>query len=90
MWLGLHYAVPTTHILRSLATSQFFCDDAACPLISVPSATGPRDIAQSAYVQDFLGTSYTSRFQFGEVGWAALAVCVCLTIAAAANAIRSK
>ena len=80
-WVGLQYATPFFHLLRALATNQFFCLGAGCPTIEVPVNGRLQVQGQFAYVQNYLGTSYTSRFQFGELGWATLAVAVMCAIA---------
>ena len=68
-WRGLYYAVPTTHLLRAIATSQFFCLGATCPVMDLQGRTVPT----FTYVQTYLGLFSTSQYAWGELGWAALA-----------------
>ncbi len=80
-WVGLYYAVPTSHVLRAIATSQTFCQGAACPAITLAGAPGSTTI--SAYVQDYLGlgASTQSPYLFKELGWAALSIAGVLLVA---------
>jgi len=85
-WQGLYYAVPTSHMLRAVTTSQYFCPGgvpAGCPVIQVPGPDGaPVTVGRYEYAAGFLQTSYQNRW--AEIGWAALAVAVMLVIAALA------
>lgn len=83
-WKGLYYAVPPSHILRAIATDQFYCEGgtaAGCPSIEVVSGPGgeTKTIGRYEYVSSFLGSTYQKRW--GELGWAALAGLVVTVIA---------
>ena len=79
-WIGLYYADPLSHALRALATNNFFCAGAGCPTIEVP---GLGVVGQWAYLRAYLGigANYESRYQFGELGFAASAVGVMALLA---------
>jgi len=80
-WLGMHYAVPSTHTLRAVATAETFCRGTDyCPSIVVP---GLGVLSVSQYVDLYLGFTSTTQFLFNELGWAALAVAAVLVCAAA-------
>jgi len=86
-WIGLYYAVPTSHILRAQAVAQFYCVGGAaagCPTITLTSASPPID--RYAYVLNFLGmSSYTGgQFAWEEVGYAVAGVAVVAFVGAAA------
>ena len=76
-WLGLYYAVPTTHILRALAVSQSFCLGIGCPTVEVNGML----VGQFTYVSAYLGFASSSQYAWGELGWAALAVLVLFILA---------
>lgn len=86
-WMGLYYAVPTSHVLRALGTDQFYCAGGAaagCPQISVPGATGGgaagfQSVDRYAFVTSILGSTYGDRW--GEIGWVAVAAGVMCVIA---------
>ena len=91
-WQGLYYAVPTTHILRAIGTSQFFCsgpEGARCPTIQVISHGKSVTVLQSAFVSSFLNFLSSTRFAWGEVGWAALAVGVVALLGSVAMKVSS-
>jgi hypothetical protein len=89
LWRGLGYAVPTSHVLRALSVSQFFCLGPGCPTLSVLTEAGPVLMTQFELVEQRLGRSFSSRWQWGEVGWVALAFLVVTAVAAAALQVRS-
>jgi ABC-type multidrug transport system permease subunit len=90
-WKGLYYAVPSSHVLRALATNQFYCTggaSAGCPQISTVVDGVPTTVDRFAYVLAYLGLEGQEgtipEYPFGEIGWAALAAAVVMLIAAAA------
>lgn len=78
-WQGLYYAVPTSHVMRALATNQFFCEGAGCPTITVPTPSGVQTQTQYEYISSYVQSSYSDRWR--EFGWAILAVAVMIVIA---------
>ena len=85
-WIGLYYTVPTSHILRAITVSQFYCiatSTTACPTITPPEQ-GP--INQYQYVLELLSlpSDYDTQFPFDETGWAFLAAVILSVIACAA------
>lgn len=78
-WIGLYYAVPTSHVLRALATNQFFCEGPNCPIITVVEGTTTMQVSQSDFVAQFVDSTFQQRW--GQYGWAALAAVVMIVIA---------
>ena len=80
-WKGLYYAVPTSHIMRALGTTEFYCAGGAaagCPQITVVTSSGPVVVDRYEFVSNFLGSTFQNRWN--ELGWAALAIAVMLAI----------
>jgi len=81
-WKGLYYAVPTSHVLRALATSQFYCSGDGCPSITVLTPDGAAvEVGRYEYVSQYVGSSFQDRW--AELGWAALSAGVLAVIAVA-------
>ncbi len=90
-FVGLYYAVPTSHILRALSNAQFYCVplvSPSCPTIVVAGAP----ISRYAYVLNLLDLPVTSlsQWRFDDLGFASLATLVGAVIAAVALEVRSR
>ena len=71
---------------------QFFCEgsESSCPTITVLSGGTSTTLPQYTFVATFLDFSSSSRFAWGEVGWALLAVLVVALIGAIAMKVGSR
>lgn len=90
-WIGLYYAVPTSHMLRATLLDQFYCDSAqkSCPSITFVNAAGAQtSVNQYTYIATFLGldpASPASPQKWAQLGWEALSIVVVLLIAILAS-----
>lgn len=87
---GLYYAVPSSHVLRALAVSQFYCRGSDCPRIDVGGGGGETaDRFGVVLAQLSLRPDYEHEFAWEETGWAALAFAVLAAVACAALVVRA-
>ena len=68
-WKGLYYAVPSSHVLRAIGQSQFYCDTPPCPQINVP---GQGLVDRLAWFRGIMGMAGTpgTRYDTDELAWA--------------------
>ena len=94
IWVGLFYAVPSSHVLRAMSVAQLFCVPAtspACPVITVGNP--PVSASQFEYVQQLLGLPLSGdpdRFRWSDVGYASLTIVVGLFVACVALEIKTR
>jgi hypothetical protein len=72
-WVGMYYAVPTSHVVRAINVEQAYCTGESCPIIQTPDG---QSVTIYQYVSGFFQTTYGNRW--GEMAWASVPFVVML------------